>query len=218
MKAMRFFMVLAIMAVPMALVTSCDDDDHWDDYGYYYDDPDNGGETNMPLLEASILAGEWDGTMQYHYADNGETDNFRANIVFVQNDANSTRGTGTEYDYVLNDRGDSIVADTTLKFDWYIDESNYNIHVTYSGSGAHFVMDASATEHGFSLNGDQGVFYGYMINSSNNDMIYFDLTRQTNNSNAKSATRAGNVSSTGKFGKGIAEAMKGGVARLSHRR
>lgn len=222
MKAMKFFMALALMAMPLMLTTSCDDDDdYWwggrDFYGYDDGGYDGGQDnTNPALTEAAILNGEWDGTMQYRYGDTGKVDNFRADMMFVQNDANSTKGTGTEHDYYLDDQG-NVAADTTLNFNWYIDESNYNIHVQY-GSGAEFVMDANASEHGFKLNSEAGEFYGYMINSSNNDMIYIDLKRQTNN-NAKAATRATtSVSSVSTFGKGVAEAMKGGTARLNHRR
>ena len=219
-KITRILTMMAIAALPLAF-TSCDDDDYWYDgpwYGnvepwwYGYDDggwgyDDNGGNNpggdqgNTLVDEAQVLNGEWDGQMIYTNGDNGKTDRFYANMTFVQNSTNAIKGTGTEYDYYLNSDG-SEGENQTLKFTWYID-NNGDIYVKYA-SGSTFVMDFSASHHGFYLDEATGVFKGFMIGTNNNDMIQFDFTRKT--SNAKAVCGKTTVSpSTTTFGyKGIA--------------
>lgn len=225
MKKFTFMMVAAAMMAVPALFTSCDDDPWYDDYydypDYYwghggrggyddYDDDDNQGATVQD--EAAALQGEWDGSMSYSDASNGEVSNFYANMTFVLNSANATKGTGTEIDYTLD--GNNNVADQqTLKFNWSIDESNGNINIEYlTDNHTRFVMDASASQYGFFLDSEKGTFEGYMIGSNTKDIIYINLSRVTNN-NAK--TRAGKSIS---FGKGFDAALKGGINKLTLRR
>lgn len=211
-KITKFLALAAIAALPFAF-TSCDDDDYWyDDYGdgpwwYRYDDGGyswndndyNRGDNNDQLTivdEAQVLNGEWRGQMIYRSSDQANPDQFNADMIFTQNSTKSTKGTGTEYDYYLNQDG-SIAADTLLRFNWYI-EDNGDIYVKY-GSGATFVMDIDADTHGFTLDEDKGVFYGYMIGTNNNDLIQFDFNRVTSNAKAN-PTRALLDLTTTKFG------------------
>lgn len=207
-KITKLLVFAAIAAMPFAF-TSCDDDDDWwydDDYywwygyddggwgwdnSYYNGDDESDGTTIVD--EAQVLNGEWKGTMSYYNSSDGTTDNFYADMTFVQNSTTSTKGTGIEYDYYLNDDG-TVAEDQTLKFSWYIDDSG-DIYIKYA-IGSTFVLDISASEHGFYLDEDSGVFQGYMIGTSSNDLIYFDFTRQT--SNAKANIGVDSTSTTAK--------------------
>lgn len=216
----KLLAVAAIVAVPFAF-TSCDDDDWYYDHWYGYDEPwwygyhdggwgydDNGGSNDNSGTtladEAQVLNGEWSGQMIYTNGDDGTKDQFYANMTFVQNSTDAIRGTGTEYDYYLNSDG-SVGESQTLRFTWYIDD-NGDIYVKYS-SGSTFVMDISASQHGFYIDEQKGLFQGYMIGTNNNDLIQFDFTRVTSN-NIKSSTRA-TALTTHTFG----EDVIGGIAK-----
>lgn len=208
-------MVLAaIAAIPFAF-TSCDDDDYWydddpwwytyDDGRYYWNDNyyNRGGDDNQDnslLAEAQTLAGEWDGTMIYTSSSDNTTSQFYANMTFVQNNYNSTKGTGTEIDYTL-DNNNNVNDSQTLKFTWYIAD-NGDIYVRYS-SGSTFVLDIDASQHGFTLNDTQ--FLGYMIGSNSNDLIQFNFTRQVNKAKAAFGTTA--KANTLTFGSSYIEPM-----------
>lgn len=222
---------IVLMSAP-AFLASCDDDPWYDkgpgmmipgdggpgdggrqDGGDGQQGDDGGNESTGAQGEAEVLQGEWDGTMEYFYSDGGETSKFYANMTFVRNSSDAVKGTGTEIDYTLDSLG--VVADTqTLKFNWSIDETNGNITIQYlTDNGLTFVMDASATEHGFKINEKDGTFYGYMIGTNTRDMIYIDLRRVTNNT-AKQ-TRAAEARM---FGKGTGQHTATGVSRLDGRR
>ena len=194
-----------IMAVP-TFFTSCDEDP-WNWYGenepwwYDYDNGnwgwndnyyDQGGgkdDGSSVYDEAEVLQGEWDGKMTYTNGDTGEQSSFYANMTFVRNSSNDIKGTGTEIDYTLDSNGNVDEQNSPLKFNWYIDESTGDIHIKYlTTNKSAFVMDASASEHGFWLE-ENNDFKGYMIGTNNNDMIYIDL-KPVKNNEAKKATRA----------------------------
>lgn len=217
---MTYLAAAMMMVLPMTLV-SCDNDPYYDywygdtepwwydyygsNYGWnpnYYGSNSNDYGTST-LDEAQVLAGEWDGTMKYTSGADGSVSSFYATMTFVQNNANAIKGTGTEYDYVL-DANNNIVDDQTLKFNWYIDDNTGDIYIKYA-SGSTFVLDFSAREHGFYLDERKGVFNGYMIGTNNNDLIAFDFQRVLNN-NAKSAvtTRATSVKT---FGQDVVEKL-----------
>ena len=61
-----------------------------------------------------------------------------------------------------------------MEFNWYIDERNGDIYITYVGSGKTFVMDANARKYGYSLK-ENDYFEGYMIGRNNKDMMYINL-------------------------------------------
>lgn len=211
-KITQLMAMAAIVAMPFAL-TSCDDDDYWYDdpwwYTYdndgwrwddnYYHGDDNTSQGTTLVDEAQVLNGEWEGQMIYQNATDGTTDQFYANMTFVQNSTTAIRGTGTEYDYYLNSDG-SVANSQRLKFTWYID-NNGDIYVKYE-SGFTFVMDQSASAHGFYLDEQAGVFRGYMIGTNSNDLIQFDFTRQTSNAKSSAATRSVSPATT-VFGKDV---------------
>lgn len=231
MKRFKIMMAVAmVMAMPV-LLTGCDDDP-WDDgwryedqwwYGYdnggngwsddYWDNGgDNGSQGSTVLDEAEVLEGEWDGTMAYTNGDNGEVSQFYANMTFVRNNSQSIKGTGTEVDYTTDSNGE-VDDQQTLKFNWYIDESTGDIHIHYTKSGMSYVMDASASQHGFSLVENES-FEGYMIGTNNKDMAYINL-KPIQNNEAKKATRSATVRS---FGSTKIEKLNGGIERLTSRR
>lgn len=246
MKKSIFFMAVALLFASPAIFTSCGDDywdgpgpepdGPWygdnEPWWYSYDDGNwnwnnnyynNGGDYNgdsgqgnTVLDEAQVLNGEWDGTMVYTNGDTGEQSQFYANMTFVQNNANSIKGTGTEIDYTL-DSNNQVADQQTLKFDWYIEESTGDIYIHYTNTEnqSTFVMDISASQHGFELVENQ-YFRGYMIGTNNNDMIYINLNRQLNN-NAKSATRS-SVTSSRSFGSNNVASLNGGTNKLDNRR
>lgn len=214
-----------VMAAP-TLLTSCDDDPFYDNYydnwGWnddYYDgssswyDENNGNTLDD---EADVLQGEWDGKMAYTNSDNGEVDYFNANMTFVRNSSDALKGTGTEVDYHTDNNG-KVTDRQTLKFNWYI-SNNGNIHVKYlTQNQTAFVMDASASKRGFSLNERTGRFSGFMIGTNTKDMIQFDLYRVQNNDAKKLvSTRAAKATLT--FGKATPTAVTAGKAALTDRR
>lgn len=232
MKQFKILMAVVLMVSAPVLFTSCDDDPWYDD-GWRYDDQwwsdyndggwnwnndyyNNGGNPNQGssvLDEAEVLEGEWDGTMNYTNGDDGSVSKFYANMTFVRNNSNSIKGTGTEVDYTLTSQGE--VGDMqTLKFNWYIDEETGDIHIHYlTSSGFAFVMDASASKHGFSLVENEN-FEGYMIGTNNKDMIYINL-KPVQNNEAKKATRSTSVRC---FGSANVEKLNGGAEKLNKRR
>ncbi|WP_048798920.1 hypothetical protein [Segatella buccae] len=205
-KMKKYVVLLAIAIVPLAFA-SCDDADWYDGdpwwYSYYgggyswnNDYYNNGGYYNgggyennglTTLDEAQVLAGEWDGKVDYTNGITGEVSQFYANMTFVQNNSTAIKGTGTERDYDGN--GNSQI----LRFSWYIDINNGDIHIRYTDSKNEFVMDYGSTNRGFWLNESSGTFGGYMMGTNNRDMVYIDLTRVT--AGAK-ATRAGVASNS----------------------
>lgn len=202
MRNLKSFMMLAAIAAASFSFTSCDDDDYYyrDPYGWYGDynhgdwgwnDRDwnqggQGSQDNQLLAEAQTLAGDWYGKVQLsELADDGNSRSnyeFEANMLFVQDNVNSTSGTGTEIDYAT----DGSDATSTLKFKWYIDR-NGDIYIKYT-SGATYVMDLNASQYGFHLGAEDGhqndTFYGYMIGTGNvkGDLMYIDLERNTSSS------------------------------------
>ena len=245
MKKIFTLIATAMLVASPAFFTSCDDDP-WDDDYYWYGDQvpwwfgydnngwgwddgtykdgsyDGGGYTdsqgNSVLDEAEVLNGEWDGSVTYTYGDNGQKDQFYANMTFVRNSGNAIKGTGTEIDYLRDSNGNAYNEQQPLKFNWYIDENTGDIYIHYlTGNGLTFVMDLSASQHGFRLDEANGAFYGYMIGTNNNDLIYIDLKRQTNNE-AKSATRATSVSNRVIGSGNSITPLVGGTMQLNTRR
>lgn len=207
-----------MMALPM-LMSSCDSDPYywygdsepwWFGYsdggygwnnGYYGDGGDDYGTTTLD--EAQVLAGEWEGTMVYTNGQDGSKSTFNANMTFVQNNVNAIKGTGTEYDYVL-DENNQVVDEQTLKFNWYIDDNTGDIYIKYL-SGSTFVLDISARERGFFLDEASGLFNGYMIGTNNNDLIQFDFSRvQYNGAKGAASTRA---TTTKTFGSNLVDKL-----------
>lgn len=207
MKAIHLLLATATLVAMPALFTSCDDDPwddgwhdgwydgyNWHDENYNSDDNNNDEENWNDYLveEAGALTGEWDGSMVYTYGNTGQKDSFSANMTFVRNSSTAIKGTGTEIDYIL-DENNNIKYNDPLKFDWSIDEKTGNINIKYlTDTGFTFVLDASATQKGFSLkrnNDGSGTFSGYMIGTNNPDEIYFEL-KTVQNTNAKAFTRA----------------------------
>lgn len=204
MKAIHLLLATATLVAMPALFTSCDDDPWYDDYDGWYDgydwhhdnydnnDDDGDDQGDQLVAEAEALTAEWDGKMVYTYGTNGHKDTFGANMTFVRNSSTAIKGTGTEIDYTTDANG-KVTDSQTLKFDWSIDESTGNINIKYlTDTGFTFVLDASATQKGFSLkrnNDGSGTFSGYMIGTNNPDEIYFEL-KTVQNTNAKAFTRA----------------------------
>lgn len=232
MKKFKIMLAAVLIIAAPTVFTSCDDDPLYDD-GWRYEDQwwsgydnggwswnndyyNNGGNANQGssvLDEAEVLEGEWDGTMAYTNGDDGSVSNFYANMTFVRNNSSSIKGTGTEVDYTLTESNE-VGEQQTLKFNWYIDESTGDIYIHYlTNSGSTFVMDASASQHGFRLVENES-FEGYMIGTNNKDMIYIDL-KPVQNNEAKKATRSTSVRS---FGSTKIEKVSGGIEKLNKRR
>lgn len=239
MKKIFTLVAAALFVAAPALFTSCDDDPWYDDepwwygndepwwYGYgdgdygwndnYYNNGDNDDDGSSADNEADVLQGEWDGTMIYTNGDNGQKSSFYANMTFVRNNSDAIKGTGTEIDYTLDSNGNIAEQNDPLKFNWYIDEKTGDIYIKYTNTQnkSTFVMDASASQHGFRLDEKTGSFSGYMLGTNNNDMIYIDLKR-VQNSEAKKLTRA--VSSARFFGSSAVTPVTFGKQSLTTRR
>lgn len=206
MKAIHLLMAAATLVAMPALFTSCDDDPWYDDYDGWYDGydwhrnnynkdddgDDDDDQGDQLVAEAEALTAEWDGKMVYTNGTDGNKDTFGANMTFVRNSSTAIKGTGTEVDYLVDEKG-NVIDSKTLKFDWSIDENTGNINIKYlTNTGFTFALDASATQKGFSLkrnNDGSGTFSGYMIGTNNPDEIYFEL-KAVQNTNAKAFTRA----------------------------
>lgn len=201
MKKFKSIMMLAAIAAASFTFTSCDDDYYYDDPYGWYDDYNHGdwgwndrdwnqggqGSYNDQLLEeAQTLAGDWYGKVKLsELTEDGNSRNnyvFDANMLFVQDNANATSGTGTEIDYATDGSDET----STLKFKWYID-NNGDIYIKYA-SGATYVMDYNASQYGFHLGQENGhqndTFFGYMIGTGNvkGDLMEIDMERNTSSS------------------------------------
>lgn len=207
MKKLTHMMAVAAMAALPFALTSCDDapwyDGPHDDWGWVdnYDgwgwngnyDNQYDSNNNQLVKMAQTLCGEWDGTMQYSEVlsdGSRQTSEFRADMEFYQygSTGNSLSGQGTEVDYVCDANG-NVTDSQTLKFSWYIDEQTGNIYIRYKNSGTTFVLDQGSRTYSFHLGPEQGyqndTFYGYMIGTNTDDVIYIDLERVNTTSYAK---------------------------------
>jgi hypothetical protein len=218
MKKISSYLAMMLLATMPFAFTSCDDDP-WDgpDEHYWYDDYDNyswnnnynneyDSQNNTLLAEAQTLCGEWQGSMKYQYTEDGtrKTAEFNVNMMFYQygTSNNSLSGNGVEIDTT----GDQS---QTLKFSWYIDEKTGDIYVKYTDSKNVYVMDATSKNYGFHLGAESGqnvdTFWGYMIGTNTDDVIYIDLER-VNTTSAKAMTRSTEATktiSTFGIGKGL---------------
>ena len=143
-----YFMMLAIALLSFSFA-SCEVDWYEDNYhdGYYTDELD-------ALDLAEVLSGTWAGSMQFKNGETNETFSWDVSMTFVQNNRYATKGTGVEVDY------DGDVSQS-LEFNWYLDERNGDIYITYVGSGKTFVMDANARKYGYSLKENDYWLPGY---------------------------------------------------------
>jgi hypothetical protein len=203
MKKISSYLAMMLLATLPLAFTSCDDDP-WNGYdnSNWYDEYDSyswnnnynneyDSHNNSLLAEAQMLCGEWQGGMKYQYtASDGtrQTAQFDADMMFYQygTSNNSLSGNGVEIDK----NGDQS---QTLKFVWYIDEKTMDIYIKYADSKNVYVMDANSSNYGFHLGVENGknvdTFWGYMIGTNTDDVIYIDLER-VNASNAKAMTRS----------------------------
>lgn len=247
MKKVYSLLTMAVIVAMSLTMASCDGDDYWyDPYGWYdhYDDwgwSNNdwnngwqGGSQNSYLVaEARLLTGEWYGPVTYSVLSNDgqsrETYEFYADMKFFQYaySRDALSGEGTEEDYVYNDDG-SVADQQHLEFSWYIDD-NSDIYIKYKNSGATFVMDYGSSQAGFFLGRKEGSnvdsFFGYMIGtgSSKGDVIYIDLKRvnQTSQAKAFGSSKASEktVKSSSSFGMGATiKPLKADSSRLNNRR
>lgn len=245
MKKVKCLLMLAVIAATSFSLVSCDDDHYWND-GPGWDRPSRRDDPQQPtedplVLEAQTLVGEWYGPVKYTYLEEGGKtygeDNFYADMVFYQstnsgqngsqNVNKSLMGGGIEIDYKFDDKG-NVVDQQTLPFNWNIDK-NGDIYIQYQNSAATFVLDASASQHGFSLGRYDGykndIFKGWMIGINNNegDLIQFDFQRvETSTGKARksgSSSVAASESVSGTFGKGeLFQMPKISIQSLNHRR
>ncbi len=239
MKKSRFMVTLAVIAAMSSTLTGCDD--HWehhgwnDPYGWYdeyrgdgwndnsWNNGSHDSQNNTLTDMAQTLCGEWEGMMTYSYLnDDNEsrtTEKFGTNMKFFQynNSQNALSGNGVETDYELDSSGNATGTTKTLEFSWYI-ESNGDIYIKYTNSGATFVMDYGSSQVGFHLGTESGknadTFYGYMIGTGSvqGDVIYIDLSRIN-----QTTSRA--FSSSESFGKGAScKPIEGTAGKLNNRR
>ena len=243
-------MMMAAIATASFGFTSCDDDpwhrdhDGWNDpYGWSDNyggsswgwNNDNYGSGNYGSQSGSstwtemaqTLTGSWSGTMDYSYVNDDNTsrttDQYNVTMKFFQysNSSDALSGEGVETDYALGSDGKETGETQTLEFKWYI-ESNGDIYIKYTKSGATFVMDYGSSQTGFHLGQESGknsdTFYGYMIGTGmvNGDVIYIDLTRD-NSSSRSTETRSASAKS---FGQGASTARIPAAVggKLNHRR
>ncbi len=205
MKKISKFMMMTTIAVMSFGFASCDDE-HWDNY---YDRPDDvyndeyGSQNNDILVEAQSLTGIWYGTMNYTYTDDSDkrvTDEFNVEFNFIPYSSKSVNGRGTEID--SDNNGNS----QTLTFKWYVDDRNGNINIQYDISNSAYVMDCSASNKGFILDLNKGLFEGYMEGVNNDDEIYIKLYMVDENSKAVSRSvsksTVSKTTSSLSFGKG----------------
>lgn len=193
--------LIAMAALPFAM-TSCDD--HWDDGphnnwhggdnpgGYNPGGGETGGETGSTVYDmANTLIGEWNGPVNlYEEQADGSLQlySFNTTMIFYTNGGSNTlKGSGMEYDYTDD-------ASQELEFTWRIDSSTWDIYITYKNSGATFVLDYGAAQHGFYL--DNTSFNGYMLSTTGNDYMVFQFTRTTSNAKAQTSTASSTTSTT----------------------
>lgn len=249
MKKISTLVMMAVIAATSFSLVSCDDD-HWHDGPGWNDGPnwrdDQPQEPSQdPLIaEAQTLVGEWYGPVKYTYYDkNGQygEDDFYADMIFYQSSnengkqdvGNSLKGGGMEIDYVYDEKGD-VAESQNLPFTWYIDQKG-NIYITYTSSGATFMLDAGAQLHGFYLGKHDDykndIFSGWMIgiNRNDGDLINIQLERVvTDRSKARKLTQGSTTavsaasasdSSITSFGKWTVSKMpKFSTQSLNHRR
>ena len=126
MKTIGYYLVWILVAAMPLSFTSCDPDVRWDDYDYWDDPYNNGGD--YLIGQAQALAGSWTGKIQVEYYDkNGQ---YQKNLLdtdffFKQYNDNAINGTGYEVDY----SGNKKVYD--CDFRWYIDPSTRDIMIKY---------------------------------------------------------------------------------------
>lgn len=214
MRKLSYFLTMVAIAIMSMGMVGCDDN-HWDDGPGYPgfrpgdnpgDNPGGGQGDLTPVEEAALINGEWDGQMKFTEPNEDGSGTvshtFYANMKFVQYNSNSAKGSGTEIDYTLDEKG-NVADQSTLTFKWSVAD-NGNIYVYYDDGGS-YVMDIHATQKVTYCGPDQDnpnryVFYGYMTgyNESEGREIAFDWTRVEASNNAKTRALQSAASSFGK--------------------
>ena len=193
MKRFSSFLTLLLMAALPLTFISCDDD--WYDEREWYDHDD----VDDAIELAQMLNGTWSGTIINEYTNDvgvREQTQCSADFTFVQYSVNAISGTGYETDY------DGSGRSQTLPFKWYVDERTEDVHITYTESGYHFILDESGNSKysGFSL--DNGRFNGVMEGVNNDEYIFFNLYRVRGYNAPHKLGTATDSASTVSFGKG----------------
>lgn len=177
--------MLAIAAVPFAMV-SCDDDDYWgydyDDPYYYwgYDGPDNwhghGGHhdgdyeesDDLVLMAQFLSAAGWSGQMNSTFTEGGVrvSKHFTVECEFHLSSVGATGGRGTETTW--DDQGN----EATRTFTWSINERTGDITMNYD-DGMQMLVDYDT------LYLDNNEFSGTMKGINNDEVDEFSYTKAT---------------------------------------
>ena len=118
MKKIYTYMMMALMALPMLTLTSCDRD----------------AEDRM---EARTLEGTWVGYIKDYYSDrwHREVSTYETAFYFYRDSRYATGGTGREVDYNV----DGWARDYYCTFEWYVE--NRRIYIRYADGQRAIISD-----------------------------------------------------------------------------
>jgi hypothetical protein len=195
MKKIYSFLAVAIMMAMPAFLTSCDDDDWYDDYWYdnwkwgkdYNIRPDDSNVDNNDFFVAmaQTLVGQWRGTLTAYQVDSAgnyvDTVNFETDIEFVQYNSTAISGTGTQWDF----KPGTNICELKRSFTWSIDPECGDITLKYKTQN----QDGSYTPYSMiipynQLNLDDRTFTGYLIAEDNKEVDDFWFNRYTSDTRA----------------------------------
>ena len=170
----NYYTVIAMAMVMAMAFTGCERDYYYYDEpwgGDYFVDPytpDNSHDDGYLISMASVLRGQWQGTITTDFYDaegNHKRQTYNTDFQFDQYTSNTINGRGRETDFTED--GKEVYR---TSFTWYIDERTEDIYLKFDDERVMVVTS-------FHLDDDS--FYGTMQSSDGQETDEFNLKRYT---------------------------------------
>ena len=181
-KLMTLMAVVAITALPLALI-GCEEEHYYRRDNHYYPNGNRQqGQSNDDdfwVAMAQTMAGKWRGTMRAYEIDKSGkaivSIDFSTDIEFIQSNSRAINGTGTQYDFKKGNSSDN--ADYVRAFSWEIDRRSGDVYLTYKEQKGDYKMRIPYKE----LNLNDRVFTGYLYAADGCEIDDFYFKRYSAN-------------------------------------
>ena len=181
-KMITLMAVVAITALPLALI-GCEEEHYYRRDNHYYPNGNRQqGQSNDDdfwVAMAQTMAGKWRGTMRAYEIDKSgkaiDSIDFSTDIEFIQSNSRAINGTGTQYDFKKGNSSDN--ADYVRAFSWEIDRQSGDVYLTYKEQKGDYKMRIPYKE----LNLNDRVFTGYLYAADGGEIDDFYFKRYSAN-------------------------------------
>lgn len=181
-KMMTLMAVVAITALPLALI-GCEEEHYYRTDNHYYPNGNSqqrqSNDDDFWVAMAQTMAGKWRGTMRAYEIDKSgkaiDSIDFSTDIEFIQSNSRAINGTGTQYDFKKGNSSDN--ADYVRAFSWEIDRQSGDVYLTYKEQKGDYKMRIPYKE----LNLNDRVFTGYLYAADGDEIDDFYFKRYSAN-------------------------------------